>query len=252
MDTSGAPQPSRTRLVSRILGPLHYQGVDWGHAPPAEEQCSSPLEALPHSVLCATARKLAIERRVALRETCRALAAALAGAFDAVCVRVHAFESGGAAAAASLARAFPAARLAVVKLWLDYTGDSVPPSEASMDLLFTTLASTKPCLEFLDIEWQQRNLPSYQHRLAARLLPGMASAKATFAAPAGRVAAAALARAVFAYGAWPCRPPRSAALAAARTSAGLARRTASRRSGAWPACARWWRASFLTRLPDQA
>ncbi|KIZ03715.1 hypothetical protein MNEG_4243 [Monoraphidium neglectum] len=135
-------------------------------------------------------RALPTQSRVSLRETCRPLADALAGAFDAVCVDARLFESGGSAAAAGLARVCPAAQRAVVKLWLVF---SKPPSEASLGRLFTTLASTKPLLESLDIEWVQDISVYFQRRLAECRRPSMDGAEALCAAPVARAAAAALA-----------------------------------------------------------
>jgi hypothetical protein len=86
--------------------------------------------------------------RATLRLTCAAVAAAVADTFDSLLVDVEAFSSGGPAAAASLARAAPLARRAVLRL---------PPSGGAphadeLASLLALLAASKPRLDTLVFE----------------------------------------------------------------------------------------------------
>ncbi|KAI8465382.1 MAG: hypothetical protein J3K34DRAFT_396170 [Monoraphidium minutum] len=173
-------------------------------APPdaAAEECATPaasdapLASLPAGVLRALARALPTNSRAALRLACRGLVAALADAFDAVCVDAAAFHRGGraagggpAAAAAPLARVAPAARRAVVKLRMyvgqDYAGPVPLIPQESLDLLMSTLAASKPLLEELAIEEASPAPPSALARRGAAGASPARAAAALAAAPFG-------------------------------------------------------------------
>ncbi|GBF95697.1 hypothetical protein Rsub_08679 [Raphidocelis subcapitata] len=177
----------------------------------AKREPPSPLAALPHCVLRALLAGLPCGDRCRLRLTCAAVAAAVAESFDALSIDAARFESGGDAAATSLARAAPLASRAVVRA----RAGAAPPAAGTLQRLFCILAASKPRLEAVLIEECWAQPPPFDPSLldalaAARWRYGAALAAAAGAGLGARLRRLELPPAALAGGPWPERPPPAA------------------------------------------